>query len=41
MNQVTEGHSIRRYDGELRELHYKVLEMGTLVLTQVKEAVRS
>ncbi|UZR28639.1 phosphate signaling complex protein PhoU [Methylococcus mesophilus] len=41
MNQITEGHSIRRYDGELRELHYKILEMGTLVLTQFREAVRS
>lgn len=39
MNQITEGHVLRRYDGELRELHYKVLEMGTLVLTQVRGAL--
>lgn len=33
-----EGHTVRRYDGELSHLHYLVLEMGGLVLAQVRDA---
>lgn len=39
MAVTTEGHTIRRYDGELNHLHYLVLEMGGLVLAQVRDAV--
>lgn len=34
-----EGHTYRRYDGELNHLHFMVLEMGGLVLAQVREAL--
>lgn len=39
MTITTEGHTVRRYDGELNHLHYLVLELGALVLTQVRDAV--
>lgn len=39
MNELIEGHTFKRYDGELSHLHYLVLEMGALVLSQVREAV--
>jgi len=39
MNEFTEGHTFKRYDGELNHLHYLVLEMGALVLSQVREAL--
>lgn len=35
----TEGHTYRRYDGELNHLHFLVLEMGGLVLSQVRDAL--
>jgi len=38
MSVPREGHIVRRYDGELSHLHYLVLEMGALALTQVKDA---
>lgn len=41
MSVNTEGHTIRRYDGELNHLHYLVLEMGGLVLLQVREALEA
>ncbi|CAL1239203.1 phosphate signaling complex protein PhoU [Candidatus Methylocalor cossyra] len=34
-----EGHTVKRYDGELNHLHYLVLEMGGLVLRQVQQAL--
>jgi phosphate transport system protein len=34
-----EGHIFKRYDGELNHLHYLVLEMGGLVLAQVRDAL--
>lgn len=37
----TEGHTVRRYDGELNHLHYLVLELGGLVLAQVRDAVEA
>lgn len=39
MVEPTEGHTIRRYDGELGHLHFSLLEMGGLVLAQVREAL--
>jgi len=39
MNDATEGHTFKRYDGELNHLQYMVLEMGGLVLNQVREAL--
>jgi phosphate transport system protein len=41
MSVSTEGHTVRRYDGELNHLHYLVLEMGSLVLSQVRDAVEA
>lgn len=37
--QLLEGHTVRRYDGELNTLHLRVLEMGGLVLNQTKLAL--
>ncbi|MDY6942449.1 MAG: phosphate signaling complex protein PhoU [Pseudomonadota bacterium] len=36
-----EGHTVRRYDGELNHLHMTVLEMGGLVLDQVRLALQA
>ncbi len=36
-----EGHTSRAFDGELSSLHVKVVEMGGLVLLQVREAANS
>lgn len=41
MGISTEGHTVRRYDGELNHLHYLVLELGSLVLSQVRDAVEA
>ena len=38
---MTEGHIVKRYDGELNHLHYLTLEMGGLVLAQVRNALES
>jgi phosphate transport system protein len=39
MDKLSEGHSIRRYDGELDYLRFIVLEMGGLVVNQVDKAL--
>lgn len=39
MNTVNEGHTFKRYDGELDHLHYLVLEIGGLVVHQVNDAL--
>jgi len=39
MAHPTEGHTVRRYDGELNNLHMLSLEMGGLVLNQTQEAL--
>ena len=39
MDKQIEGHIFKRYDGELSHLHYLVLEMGGLVLAQVRDAL--
>lgn len=36
---LIEGHTYQRYDGELNHLHYLVLEMGGLVVNQVRDAL--
>lgn len=41
MTQTLEGHTVQRYDGELNNLHLRVLEMGGLVLDQVRHSLRS
>jgi len=41
MSDILEGHTVRRYDGELNTLHLLVLEMGGLVLDQCKLALES
>ena len=38
MSAPREGHIVRRYDGELSHLHYLVLELGGLTLSQVRDA---
>ncbi|MFM8332154.1 MAG: phosphate signaling complex protein PhoU [Candidatus Methylumidiphilus sp.] len=38
---MIEGHIFKRYDGELNHLHYLTLEMGGLVLNQVRDAMEA
>jgi phosphate transport system protein len=38
---MIEGHTSRAFDGALAALHIRVLEMGGLVLEQVREAGRA
>lgn len=39
MSEFLEGHTVKRYDGELNYLHLLVLEMGGLVLQQCRLAL--
>jgi len=41
MNKMTEGHTVKRYDGELTHLHQLVLEIGALVCDQIERAVQT
>lgn len=41
MSEILEGHTVRRYDGELNSLHMLVLEMGGLVLDQCRLALEA
>ena len=36
-----EGHTVQRFDGELNNLHMMILEMGGLVLDQVRQSIRA
>ena len=36
-----EGHTVRRFDGEMNQIHLKVLEMGGLALAQLRDALRA
>jgi phosphate transport system protein len=36
-----DGHTMRRFDGELSQLHLKALEMGGLALAQLQDALRA
>lgn len=35
-----DGHTVRRFDGEMSQLHIKVLEMGELALAQLRDALQ-
>jgi len=39
MIQPMEGHTVHRFDGELNNLHMLILEMGGLVLDQVRQSI--
>ncbi|HYE34956.1 phosphate signaling complex protein PhoU [Methylocaldum sp.] len=39
MTIQNEGHIVKRFDGELNQLHYRIVEMGGLALTQLKDAL--
>ena len=39
MDKLNEGHTIKRYDGELEHLRILVLEMGGLVINQLDDAL--
>ena len=41
MHKVLEGHTVKRFDGELGHLHYLILEMGGLVLDQVRTSLHA
>ena len=41
MTNMTEGHTVRAYDAEMEQLRTMVLEMGGLVVDQVREAVKA
>jgi phosphate transport system protein len=41
MTELTEGHTVRRFDSDLGALRLQVLEMAGLVLQQVQQAVES
>ncbi|HSN72389.1 MAG TPA: phosphate signaling complex protein PhoU [Steroidobacteraceae bacterium] len=41
MTELTEGHTVRQFDGDLANLRVMVLEMGGLVLDQAEKAVRA
>jgi phosphate transport system protein len=41
MNVLLEGHTAKSFDGALLTLHMHVIEMGGLVLDQVREATRA
>lgn len=39
MNRMTEGHTVRRFDGEMTHLHDLVLQLGRGVVSQIEQAV--
>ena len=39
--QTMEGHTVHRFDGELNNLHMLILEMGGLVLDQVRHSIKA
>ncbi len=41
MSMKLEGHTVQRYNGELNNLHLKVMEMGCLVLDQARMALQA
>ncbi|MGZ8217177.1 phosphate signaling complex protein PhoU [Methylomagnum sp.] len=38
---TSEGHTVKRFDGEMNRLHLRVLEMGGLALAQLKDALHA
>lgn len=41
MSSQLEGHTVQRYDGELNNLHLRVVKMGGLAVDQLKLALRA
>ncbi len=41
MAHPTEGHTVKRFDGELNHLHLRALEMGMLTCNQVRDALNA
>ncbi len=41
MNQELEGHTIKRFDQELGQIHMLVLEMGGLIVNQLQNAMQA
>lgn len=41
MNEMTEGHTVRAYNGEMAHLHQLVLDLGNLALDQLRRAVKT
>ena len=39
MNRMTEGHTVKRFDGEMSRLHGLVLELGRGAVAQIEQAV--
>ena len=39
MNRMTEGHTVKRFDGEMSRLHGLVLELGRGAVAQLEQAV--
>lgn len=39
MNRMTEGHTVKRFDGEMTGLHGLVLELGRAAVAQIEQAV--
>ncbi|MFZ5557416.1 MAG: phosphate signaling complex protein PhoU [Pseudomonadota bacterium] len=39
MSSLLEGHTVRRFDGELNQIHLRVLELGGLALDQCRVAL--
>ena len=39
MNRMTEGHTVKRFDGEMTRLHGLVLELGRGAVAQIEQAV--
>ena len=41
MNQITDGHTVERYNTELSNLHQLVMKMGGMVRDQMSRAVKT
>jgi phosphate transport system protein len=41
MSEPTTGHIVRRFDGEMMNLHQLVLEMGGLVIDQIQRVIKA
>ena len=41
MNEMTDGHTVKSYDEEMKELHEHVMQIGSLVRDQLRRAIKS
>ncbi len=41
MSEPTTGHTVKRFDGEMMNLHHLVLEMGGLAIDQIQRVVKA